>query len=45
MVLLHPLILQATTETAVSGLDVDTPFRIKGITADGYDGQFVVAED
>ena len=36
--------ITVTTETAVSGLDVDTPFRIKGITADGYDGQFVVAE-
>jgi len=36
--------ITVTTETEVSGLDVDTPFRIKGITADGYDGQFVVAE-
>ncbi len=36
--------ITVTTETAVSGLDVDTPFRIEGITADGYDGQFVVAE-
>ena len=25
-------------------MDVDTPFRITGITATGYDGQFVVAE-
>ena len=36
--------ITVTTETAVSGLDVDTPFRIEGITTDGYDGQFVVAE-
>ena len=33
-----------TTEDAVPGLDVDTPFRIEGVTADGYDGQFVVTE-
>ena len=29
--------------TAMDGLQVDTPFRINGITASGYDGQFVVA--
>jgi hypothetical protein len=33
-----------TTATPVPGLDVDTPFRIQGITAVGYDGQFVVTE-
>ena len=33
-----------TTEDSVPGLDVDTPFRIEGVTADGYDGQFVVTE-
>jgi len=35
-------IITVTTTTAVSGLDVDTPFRISGITASGYDGQFTV---
>ena len=33
-----------TTVSPVEGLDVDTPFRISGITAAGYDGQFTVAE-
>ena len=33
-----------TTTTAVPGLDVDTPFRISGITASGYNGQHVVNE-
>ena len=37
-------IITVTTTTAVPGLDVDTPFRINGITASGYDGQFVVSE-
>jgi len=37
-------IITVTTTTAVPGLDVDTPFRIGGITAPGYNGQFVVAE-
>ncbi len=27
-----------------SGLEVDTPFRISGISATGYDGEFVVSE-
>ena len=36
--------ITVTTSTAVDGLDVDTPFRITGITASGYSGQFVVAE-
>jgi len=36
--------ITVTTESAVAGLDVDTPFRVEGITADGYDGQFVVSE-
>ena len=35
-------IITVTTTTPVSGLDVDTPFRISGITASGYDGQFTV---
>ena len=38
--------ITVTTESAVTGLDVDTPFRISGITADTaiYNGQFVVSE-
>ena len=35
-------IITVTTTIPVSGLDVDTPFRITGIT--GYNGQFVVTE-
>jgi hypothetical protein len=37
-------IITVTTTTPVPGLDVDTPFRIRGITAPGYNGQFVVTE-
>ena len=37
-------IITVTTTDPVPGLDVDTPFRINGITAPGYDGQFVVSE-
>ena len=37
-------IITVTTTTSVPGLDVDTPFRIEGITAPGYNGQFVVTE-
>jgi hypothetical protein len=37
-------IITVTTTTAIPGLDVDTPFRITGITAPGYNGQFVVTE-
>ena len=36
--------ITVTTDSAVTGLDVDTPFRIKGITASGYNGQFVVSD-
>ncbi len=36
--------ITVTTTTAVPGLDVDTPFRISGITAAGYNGQHVVNE-
>jgi len=36
-------IITVDTTTAVDGLQVDTPFRIEGITASGYNGQFVVA--
>ena len=34
--------ITVTTDTAVPGLDVDTPFRIEGLSATGYNGQFVV---
>jgi hypothetical protein len=37
-------IITVTTSTVAAGLDVDTPFRIEDITADGYSGQFVVSE-
>jgi len=33
-----------TTNSPLSGLDVDTPFRVNGITASGYNGQYVVSE-
>ena len=36
--------ITVTTNSSVTGLDVDTPIRISGVTASGYDGQFVVAE-
>ena len=36
--------ITVSTTTEVTGLDVDTPFRVAGITAAGYNGQFVVAE-
>ena len=36
--------ITVTTTETVPGLDVDTPFRISGITAFGYNGQFTVAE-
>ena len=39
-------VITVTTESAVEGLDVDTPFRVKGVTpaGSGYDGQFVVSD-
>ena len=36
--------ITVTTTSAVDGLQVDTPFRISGVTATGYSGQFVVSE-
>ena len=36
--------ITVTTSESVDGLDVDTPFRVEGITAAGYNGQFVVSE-
>jgi hypothetical protein len=37
-------IVTVTTTSEVIGLDVDTPFRIQGIAAPGYNGQFVVSD-
>jgi hypothetical protein len=37
-------IITVTTTTPVPGLDVDTPFRIEGVSGTGYNGQFVVSE-
>jgi hypothetical protein len=37
-------IITVTTTESVAGLDVDTPFRVEGVTASGYSGQFVVSE-
>jgi len=37
-------IITVITDLPVPGLDVDTPFRINGVTAPGYNGQFVVSE-
>ena len=34
--------ITVTTSSAVAGLDVDTPFRISGMSATGYNGKFVV---
>ena len=36
--------ITVTTTTALSGADVDTAIRVNGITASGYDGQFVISE-
>ena len=32
------------SDSTFTGLDVDTPFRVEGVPASGYDGKFVVAE-
>tara|TARA_Y100001970_G_scaffold285277_1_gene404497 strand:- start:3261 stop:9197 length:5937 start_codon:yes stop_codon:yes gene_type:complete len=37
-------IVTVTTASAIAGLDVDTPFRVTGLSATGYNGQFVVSE-
>ena len=42
MVLLPTTTITVTTSSAVAGLDVDTPFRISGMSATGYNGKFVV---
>ena len=36
--------ITVTTASEVTGLDVDTPIRIQGFSATGYNGQFVVSE-
>ena len=36
-------IITVTATGDVDGLEVDTPFRIQGITASGYNGQYVVS--
>ena len=36
--------ITVTTDQPITGLDVDTPFRVRGITTPGYNGQFVVSE-
>ena len=37
-------VVTVTTTSSVDGLDVDTAFRIQGISAPGYNGQFTVSE-
>ena len=35
--------ITVTVNSSVAGLDVDTPFKIQGVGASGYDGQYVVS--
>jgi hypothetical protein len=37
-------VITVTVSEEVPGLDVDTPFRVEGISVDGYNGQYVVTE-
>ena len=37
-------VITVTTASAVTGLDVDTPVTIRGISADGYNGKYIVTE-
>lgn len=37
-------IITVTIDSPLAGLDVDTAFQINGITASGYDGQYVVSD-
>ena len=37
-------VITVTTTTNVNGLDVDTPFRVEGVVASGYNGQYVVTQ-
>ena len=34
--------ITVTVDSTVAGLDVDTPFKVQGVGASGYDGQYVV---
>ena len=36
--------ITVTTDSAVAGLEVDSPFRIEGISVAGYNGEFVVSD-
>ena len=36
--------ITVTTSSALTGADVDTAIRIAGVTASGYDGQFVISD-
>jgi hypothetical protein len=36
--------IRVTAVNPIPGLEVDTPIRIEGISADGYNGQFVISE-
>jgi hypothetical protein len=37
-------IITVTIDSPLAGLDVDTAFQVNGITASGYDGQYVVSD-
>jgi hypothetical protein len=37
-------VITVTLTDTIAGLDVDTAFQVNGITASGYDGQYVVSE-
>ena len=37
-------VITVTLESTLTGLDVDTAFSVNNITAEGYDGQFVVSD-
>jgi len=36
--------IRVTAATTIPGIEVDTPIRIEGISANGYNGQFVISE-
>ena len=37
-------VITVDTTSAITGLEVDTPITIRGISADGYDGKYIVTE-
>ena len=37
-------VITVTTSSAITGLDVDTPVTIRGISEDGYNGKYIVTE-